>query len=93
MSPSVTSSGLPDGTTPLLRAAFGLIDPHIKYFDGERHGYVLLDITPERTQGEWWYVDSILEKDSPEQFGAARYTLSGENRLRSAGAPSDPRAA
>ncbi|AXQ28844.1 hypothetical protein D0B54_09185 [Solimonas sp. K1W22B-7] len=86
VSPSVTSSGLPAGTTPLLRAAFGLIDPHIKYFDGERHGYVLLDITPERTHGEWWYVDTILQPDSPEQFGAALYTRSGENRLRSAAA-------
>jgi alkaline phosphatase D len=90
VSPSVTSSGLPAGTTPLLRTAFGLIDPHIKYFDGERHGYVLLDITPERTQGEWWYVDTILQKDSPEQFGTALFTRSGENRLRSADGPSTP---
>lgn len=88
VSPSVTSSGFPDGTTPLLQTLFRVIDPHIKYFEGQRHGYVLLDITHERTQGEWWYVDSILEADSPEQFGYALYTNAGENRLRVANAPS-----
>ncbi len=92
VSPSVTSGGFPEGTTPLLQLAFRVADPQIKYFEGQRHGYVLLDITPERTQGEWWYVDSILEPDSAEQFGAALFTRSGENRLRNAGGPSTPRA-
>lgn len=92
VSPSVTSGGFPEGTTPLFQLAFRVADPQIKYFDGERHGYVLLDITPERTQGEWWYVDSILDQNAPEQFGTALFTLSGENRLRSASEPSAPRA-
>ncbi|MGB0217727.1 MAG: alkaline phosphatase D family protein [Sinimarinibacterium flocculans] len=91
VSPSVTSGGFPDGTTPLLQTLFGVVDPHIKYFDGQRHGYVLLDITHERTQGEWWYVDSILEPDAPEQFGRALYTNAGENRLREAAAPTTSR--
>jgi alkaline phosphatase D len=90
VSPSVTSSGLPEAATPVLRLAFRAVDPQIKYFDGSRHGYVLLDITPERTQGEWWYVDSILEPDSPERFGAALLTRSGENRLRNASEPTEP---
>ncbi|HEY1078207.1 MAG TPA: alkaline phosphatase D family protein [Fontimonas sp.] len=93
VSPSVTSGGLPAEATPLLQLAFRVVDPHIKYFDGDRHGYVLLDITPERTQGEWWYVDSILEADAGEYFGAALYSLSGENRLRQASAPTEPQAA
>ncbi|MDP9140023.1 MAG: alkaline phosphatase D family protein [Pseudomonadota bacterium] len=91
VSPSVTSSGFPDGTTPLVRAVFGLTDPHVKYFDGERHGYVLLDITHDRCQGEWWYVDSIIDPQAAESFGHARYTLSGESRLREAAEPSTPR--
>jgi alkaline phosphatase D len=91
VSPSVTSGGFPDGTTPLLQAALRVADPHIKYFEGQRHGYVLLDITHARTQGEWWYVDSILEADSPEQFGHALYTNAGENRLRTADGPTADR--
>jgi alkaline phosphatase D len=89
VTPSVTSGGFPDGTTPLLQNLFRVVDPHIKYFDGQRHGYVLLDITHERTQGEWWYVDSILEANAAEQFGYALYTNAGENRLRVADGPSE----
>ncbi len=91
VSPSVTSDGFPDGTTPLLQLLFRVLDPHIKYFEGQRHGYVLLDITRERTQSEWWYVDSILEPQTTERFGHALFTRSGENRLRNTAMPSEPR--
>lgn len=91
VSPSVTSTGFPAGTTALLRRVFALTDPHIRYFQGEDHGYVLLDITRERCQAEWWYVDSIVQADAGERFGQALYTRAGENRLRSAAGPSEPR--
>jgi len=92
VTPSVTSDGFPAGTTGLLRLAFALIDPHIRYFEGEQHGYILLDITAERCQGEWWYVDSITEPEAAESFAQALYTLSGESRLRSASEPSAAKA-
>ena len=91
VTPSVTSSGFPSGTTGLVRSLFRITDPHIRYFDGERHGYVLLDITPEQCQGEWWYVDNILEPGSGESFATARFTRTGESRLRSADGPSAPK--
>ena len=93
VSPSVTSSGLPEAATPLLRTLFGVLDPHIKYFDGAQHGYVLLDITRERIQGEWWYVDSILDPAAGETFAYGLYSRSGENRLRVASGPSEPKPA
>lgn len=91
VTPSVTSSGFPAGTTPILQAAFRVVDPHIKYFDGERHGYVLLDITHERCTGEWWYVDSITDPAAGEQFGTALFSNAGENRLRAADGPTAAR--
>lgn len=91
VTPSVTSGGFPAATTPILQTAFRVVDPHIKYFDGERHGYVLLDITHERCQGEWWYVDSITDAIAGQQFGTALYSNAGENRMRSASEPSTPR--
>jgi len=91
VTPSVTSSGFPAGTTPLLQAAFNLVDPHIKYFEGEQHGYVLLDMTHERTQGEWWYVDSITDPASGEYYATGLFTRSGENHLRRAEAPTEAR--
>ncbi len=91
VSPSVTSSGFPEGTTPLLQTAFNIINPHIRYFDGEQHGYVLLDFTPERVQGEWWYVSDILSVEKSERFGAALLSENGKNLLKPAEAPSEPR--
>lgn len=90
VSPSVTSSGFPEGSTPLLQAAFRAVDPHIQYFDGEQHGYVLLDFTPERVQGEWWYVSDILSTEKSERFGAALFSSNGSNFLQPAAGPSEP---
>ena len=36
--------------------------PHLKYVAGEHRGYVVLDLTPERLQADWWYVPTILER-------------------------------
>jgi len=42
---------------------------HIKNLDLTRHGYTLLDITPQRTQGDYWFVDTVLARSSREVFG------------------------
>ena len=60
-------------------------------FEGEQHGYVLLDMTHERTQGEWWYVDSITDPASGEYYATGLFTRSGENHLRRAEAPTEAR--
>ena len=80
VSPSVTSSGLPE-LQPIRNTLRGL-NPHMKYVDLAHHGYVLLDITAERLQGEFWYVNTILERDASERFATSFVTASGENRLR-----------
>lgn len=76
---SVTSPGLDalNDLTPLLR----LLNPHIKYVDLARKGYLLLDITPERLTGEHWYVDAIDRADAGEAFGTAYAVEAGSRRL------------
>lgn len=87
---SVTSPGLEalNDLTPILK----LLNPHMKYVDLARKGYMLLDITPERTQGEWWYVDQVAEPGGGETFGAAYVVDAGSHRLRTADGPSAPAA-
>jgi alkaline phosphatase D len=53
VTPSVTSPGLlfDDATLMLLRSN----NPHWKFVDTARHGYVTLDILPERVQADWWW--------------------------------------
>lgn len=62
-------------------------NPHASYNEFDRHGYFLVDLTAERAQGDYFYVNSILEPDSDEAFDAGWFTLSGENRLRQASGP------
>ncbi|AXQ29541.1 twin-arginine translocation signal domain-containing protein [Solimonas sp. K1W22B-7] len=80
---SVTSPGL-EPLNPLA-PALRLLNPHMKYVDTARKGYLLLDIVPERVTGEFWYVDTIDAVSEDESFGTAFATQDGSNRLSSAG--------
>jgi alkaline phosphatase D len=62
--------------------------PHLKFVDRVRHGYVLVDVTPERTQAEWYFASSVLEPSADESLGAVFEVRAGENRLRVAAAAS-----
>lgn len=85
---SVTSPGL-EPLNPLA-PALRLLNPHMKYVDTARKGYLLLDIVPERVTGEFWYVDTIAEISEGESFGTAFSTADGSNRLASAGQTEAP---
>ena len=77
---SVTSPGFDD---PDGHVAAGLreLNSHLKYVELTKRGYLLLDITPARVSGEWWYVDTVLAKSTVQTFGAALQTVDGSNRL------------
>lgn len=81
VSTSVTSPGL--DSLPKLADAGKKINPHIKYAEITRRGYLLLDIKPERVSGEWWYVDTILDPaNTGESFAAAYKVGDGLNHLQ-----------
>ncbi len=66
-------------------------NPHLKYVDLDRHGYFILDLTPERAQADWYFVNSILKPDNGEKFDAGFFTVSGQNHLQQAAAASAPK--
>jgi alkaline phosphatase D len=77
---SISSPGLddPTGDTALfLRSQ----NPHFKYIDLNRRGYMLLDVTPAEAVCEWWYVDTVQNPSSVESFGVAFKVVHGTNRL------------
>ncbi|HEY0915557.1 MAG TPA: alkaline phosphatase D family protein, partial [Solimonas sp.] len=76
---SVTSPGL-EPLNPLA-GALRLLNPHMKYVDVARKGYLLLDIVPEKVTGEFWYVDTVESVSENESFGTAFSTADGSNRL------------
>lgn len=77
---SVTSPGVND---PSGQVAAGLRvgNPHFKYIDLNRRGYMLVDVTAQRAVCEWWYVDTVESLSNIEPFGVAFEVDSDSNRL------------
>jgi alkaline phosphatase D len=77
---SITSPGIadPDGTLAgLVRSQ----NPHVKHVDLDHHGYVLLDVTPERVVGELWIVDTVDAPSNVHTFSTAFEVRDGAPRL------------
>ena len=87
---SVTSPAIVD-TSGLAESALRFLNPHFKYIDLTRRGYLLLDADATRVIGEWWYVDTVEIQSSAQSFGIAFQVQDGANRLTEA-APTSPRA-
>jgi alkaline phosphatase D len=80
VTPAVTSPGLVgfEGVIAMARP----FNPHIRWFDPTLRGYVILDITPERTQSAWFHFDDIT-RPTPgnESFASAWSVQAGSTRL------------
>ena len=77
---SVTSPGVDDpnnATATFLRS----VNPHFKYIDLNRRGYMLLDADATRVVCEWWYVDTVASASNVQTFGVAFEVRDGSNRL------------
>jgi len=94
VSPSVTTHSFADtllppvpGATALARWWFLSQNPHLHLADLERHGYVTVDVGPDRVQGDWWLVDNVARRGVPERWGGGCVLAEGVPGLRRAGAP------
>jgi alkaline phosphatase D len=71
MAPSVTSPGftsaLPEKSPGVLQEATLRQNPHIKYMDMHRHGWLCLTLSRERCSGEWHLLDGIRDRDYRSQ--------------------------
>ncbi|MDB4974071.1 MAG: hypothetical protein JWN48_2412 [Myxococcaceae bacterium] len=99
--PSVTSLALEDkpGQAQIAPALLkgtpaDPINPHLQYAEFTRKGYVLLDVTTERIQAEWWYVkqfklatDPAAPLDALQELGKAYTCQSNAGRLVETTAP------
>ena len=81
---SVTSPTFFD-TFGLAATALRSINPHFKYIDLSRRGYMLVDADATRVVSEWWYVDTVTSPSSGQSFGAAFQVLDGTRHLVPAG--------
>lgn len=61
-----------------------LANPHMKYIDLSQHGYVVLDVNKTRTQGDYYFVNTIDSPDTNELFAGGWYVNNGERWLNQA---------
>ncbi|GIV43021.1 MAG: hypothetical protein KatS3mg035_0144 [Bacteroidia bacterium] len=87
---SVTSPGA-DFVSTLTSVGVPLIktqNPHMKFIDITRRGYVILDLNHQRVQGDFYFVDRVDQVSSGESFEEGWYCNDGTRRLQKASAAS-----
>lgn len=80
---SITSAGGEDPTgefAALLRS----LNPHFKYIELTKRGYMLIDADASRVVAEWWYVDTVATPSTGHAFGTAFQVTAGTARLQPA---------
>lgn len=78
---SVTSPGVDSDTSGATAAFLRSVNPHFKYINLHRRGYMLLDVKPERVVCEWWHVDTVTSPSNIETFAIAFEVNAGTNHL------------
>jgi len=68
------------GSVPMERTWVDAV-PYVKFADFDDHGYVIVDVTPERVRAEWWFIDAVREPTTGQHLGAAWEVHRGESRL------------
>ena len=98
VTPSVTSRSFGKALTPSVPGAAALLrwviasqNRHLRYFDLEAHGYVVVDVRPERVQAEWWHVDTVAARARGEHLAASWTVADGDPHLSPAAHPLPPR--
>ena len=82
LSPAISSPAL--FADPVVRAqapALRAFLPHLKFLEGESHGYVLVDITRNQLRGNWYFVRTVEERSADETRGASFVCERGSARL------------
>jgi len=66
--------------------------PHLRYVEGVHRGYVVLDVTRERAQADWYFVPSVDQKNATEEFAKGLVSAAGSPHLVTVGSPAAPKA-
>lgn len=66
------------------------LGPYVRYVDLTRHGYLVLDVTPQKVQADFVYVSTISSKNFSTTFGPCLFVNSGEHFLRGSSSLSAP---
>ena len=63
--------------------------PHIHWCELDSHGYVVVDVTHERVQADWYFVDDIRAPAPGERLGGSWLVREGVHRIEAAEGPTE----
>lgn len=89
VTPSITSANFEILGPAAITAEEGTKadNPHVKWVDFTKHGYYVLDLTAERAQADWFFVDTVLAPSDAETLGASWQAVAGDNHVTEATGP------
>jgi len=88
VTPSITSpSGWTADTAPKRLESLKAARPHLHWADGLSHGYVLLNLTSDAVQADFFGVPTIEERTSVERFEKGFVSEHGDPHLTEAKSP------
>ena len=91
--PGITSPGSEPAEAAERTALLAKNAPHMRYVEMTQRGYGVLDLTPERVQGEFWHVDTVARYSRSERLASAMYTQRDRPGLVAASGASKPKTA
>ena len=74
----MAEKGIPRALIPMIQRISLDLNPHHLWCNFSKHGYVTVDITPEKCVAEFWF-SKILERTAQETFGAGYTVKNGAN--------------
>lgn len=86
---SVTSGSFITFTVPV--SIIQAFNPNIKYAELSKRGYLLLDVTDQKVQGDWIYMSTIESRSFTSSTAASWCDLDGANHLTQCSGPLTPR--
>ena len=82
VAPAISSPPLySDPAWPARGAMLRKLAPHLKFLDGGSNGYILLDLTRDRLQADWYFVPTVTMLTDQEMRGASFVCERGSSRL------------
>lgn len=89
VTPGISSPGL-GALGDVIGPALQDFNPHVKFVDLENRGYIVLDVTAEHCEAQWYLLDTVESVEATESFAAAFATRVGDNHLLPVESPSGP---
>jgi alkaline phosphatase D len=67
-------------------------NPHMKFADLDRHGYMVLTVAADQVQADYYYLRNVLRPRTEESWGGGFTCAAGSNHLVPVDAPASPKA-